>query len=244
MKRKSFQRIVTTWIGMMIILAITPGTISLAQPKTTIDPAVAAHILNTTVRIELYAPHPGTQLDGEGHLYVLAQGLGTLADWQGEAVLVTHNHWGSMLAEAEFVNVLDSQGNLLLDLSGTDFRTLIRYQDAGTLILTDPQCIRASCTSNLAEVGDSREVASGETVVFVHQTADGSLRLALFFARVVSPSQYKGLPVFKVRSLDGQPIISGDSGGGMWHDGKLVGNMWGRFTEKTGGAGYAARIPP
>ena len=243
MNGKSFKRIVTTWIGMMIILAFIPVTKSLAQPKTTIDPAAAAHILSATVRLELYAPKSDPQPASGSRPYVLAQGLGTLADWQGEAVLVTHNHWGSMLAEAEFVNLLDAQGNLLLQLSGTDFRTLIRYQDAGTLILTDPHCLSSSCTTHLAGIGDSREVALGETVVFVHQAVDGSLRVELFSARVISPSQYRGLAVFKVRSLDGQPIISGDSGGGMWHDGKLVGNMWGRFTEKTGEAGYAAQLP-
>jgi cell wall-associated NlpC family hydrolase len=34
------------------------------------------------------------------------------------------------------------------------------------------------------------------------------------------------MPVYKLRSLDGQAIQPGDSGGGVWHEGVLVGNNW------------------
>jgi hypothetical protein len=37
---------------------------------------------------------------------------------------------------------------------------------------------------------------------------------------------YQGLPVYKLRSLNGQYIQPGDSGGGVWQDGVLVGNNW------------------
>ena len=37
---------------------------------------------------------------------------------------------------------------------------------------------------------------------------------------------YKGLPAYRLRSLDGQPIQPGDSGGGIWFNGVLVGNNW------------------
>ena len=33
-------------------------------------------------------------------------------------------------------------------------------------------------------------------------------------------------PVFILRSLDGQPIVQGDSGGGVWWNGRLIGNTW------------------
>jgi hypothetical protein len=31
---------------------------------------------------------------------------------------------------------------------------------------------------------------------------------------------------FRLQSLDGTVLLPGDSGGGVWLDGKLVGNMW------------------
>jgi len=50
-------------------------------------------------------------------------------------------------------------------------------------------------------------------------------------AEVESIGEYKGLPIFVLRSLDGLPIVSGDSGGGIWQDGRLVGNMWATVTK-------------
>jgi len=241
------RKIAAGWIGTIIILAIFltifPITGSLAQTKTTIDPVIEAHILGTTLQIKLFAPKPGHQPATGARPYILAQGLGTLAIWHDEHVIVTHNHWGEMLTNAEFVQILDAQGQLELELSGADFRTLLRYQDAGTLIVTAPESLDPNHSANLAVIGDCRKVAAGEAVVFVHQALDGNSSVALLTAEMVDLTEYKGLAVFKVRSLNGQPIISGDSGGGMWHDGLLVGNMWGRFTEKTGEAGYAAQFP-
>ena len=229
-------------VGLMLIVAAWPATNSLAENKTTNDAALTAHILSTTLQIKVYAPKPGAQTTSGPRPYLLAQGLGTLANWQGEPVIVTHNHWGALLAEAEFVHILDAQGEIVLELGGEDFRALIRYQDAGTLILTDPQCLRGACSTTLAEIGDSQSIPPGETILIVHQALDGSVRVELMSAQVIALAQYKGLTVFKVRSLDGQAIQSGDSGGGMWHNGQLIGNLWGRFTEATGEAGYAARL--
>jgi hypothetical protein len=45
---------------------------------------------------------------------------------------------------------------------------------------------------------------------------------------------YKGLPVFKLRSLSGQPLKQGDSGGGVWFRGQLVGNTWATLLTSSG----------
>jgi hypothetical protein len=42
----------------------------------------------------------------------------------------------------------------------------------------------------------------------------------------------KGLPTYRLRSIDGKPIRGGDSGGGIWHAGQLVGNLWYTVTIK------------
>jgi len=55
-----------------------------------------------------------------------------------------------------------------------------------------------------------------------------------------SLNQYKGqilynsLPAYRLRSLDGQPVIPGDSGGGIWYKGTLIGNNWVTLMETSG----------
>ena len=48
-------------------------------------------------------------------------------------------------------------------------------------------------------------------------------------------------------TLDGQPIMKGDSGGGVWFEGRLIGNLWASPYEVETGArtsrGFAALIP-
>jgi hypothetical protein len=34
------------------------------------------------------------------------------------------------------------------------------------------------------------------------------------------------VPAYKLRSQDGGLIQPGDSGGGVWHEGKFAGNLW------------------
>lgn len=243
MDRKPVKRILSGWIGIAIILAVHPVSKSLTQTETTIDPAFAATILRTTVQIKLYIPKQDLQTYSIPRAYILADSLGTLAKWQGETVIVTHNHWDSMLNEAEFVLILDSQGNITHELSGIDFRALVRYQNTGTMILAAPACQVEGCYPYLADIGDQEDVAPGDFVVFVHQAAVEDYRLASHPAQVAALSQYKATGVFKLRSLEGQKIIAGDSGGGIWFDGRLVGNIWGRFNVQGGEAGYAARFP-
>jgi len=226
-----------------MFLAILPVTRSLAHRNFSMDPTLEQHILNATMQIEMFTPRPGSQPSSGARPYIAAQGLGTLVNWQAEIVIVTHNHWGDMLEQAEFVRILDAQGDLELELSGVDFRGLIRYQDAGTMILNIPPYLDTAYQENLGDMDFKQAVTAGETVVFVHRVADESCRLDLLTAEVVTLTEYKDLPVFKIRSLDNQSIHSGDSGGGMWFNGQLVGNMWGRFNEQTGEAGYAADFP-
>ncbi len=40
---------------------------------------------------------------------------------------------------------------------------------------------------------------------------------------------YKNQPVYKLALLDGGAIDLGDSGSGIWVDGKLAGNMWAAY---------------
>jgi hypothetical protein len=60
-------------------------------------------------------------------------------------------------------------------------------------------------------------------------------------------STFRGIPVIWLVTLDGLPIVKGDSGGGVWFDGRLVANLWASpYVVETGARtsrGFAALIP-
>jgi hypothetical protein len=70
------------------------------------------------------------------------------------------------------------------------------------------------------------QVAAGETVDIVYRENPSRETAAIKQAVVEEIAIYNNEPVYKLHSLDGQTIQPGDSGGGIWHDGCLVGNNW------------------
>lgn len=79
---------------------------------------------------------------------------------------------------------------------------------------------------NPGKLGDGEDVQPGDLVLVSYRRPGDRSKIDLLAAEVMAITSYKGLPVFKLRSLDGQAIQNGDSGGGIWLNGKLVGNMW------------------
>lgn len=45
-------------------------------------------------------------------------------------------------------------------------------------------------------------------------------------AEVLAIESHNNIPLLSLRSLHGQTIEPGDSGGGVWLDGRFVGNLW------------------
>jgi len=150
-------------------------------------------------------------------------GLGSLVNHKGQTLLVTHNHWGEFLQDAAEVEISDASHRMLRKISGSEFISLVRYQDAGTLIIEAPDGLwrHPSARDSQIQVGDA-------VLVAYRQTAGGD-QVTLLESVVDSIITVQGLPVYKLVSRDGHPIRNGDSGGGVWHKGELVGNMW--FTE-------------
>jgi hypothetical protein len=199
-----------------------------AQPVTTIDPTAEETILDSTVQIKLFAPLPADeagQPDSGYKSYVMAKGLGTLVNWQGDKVFVTHNHWGDMLKDAEYVTIQDAYGSLLQKMALIEFTSLIRYSDPGTLILAAP----SGLPGIVADLGNDISVVSGDMLNIVRQDPGNPELVDVVQARMLRMKDYKGEPVIKLAIMDDGMIIPGDSGGGNWHDGKLVGNTWASF---------------
>jgi hypothetical protein len=230
MNTKNFKWIAAGLIALMMIQVFSSIRTSKAQPVTPIDPTIEEAILNTTLQIKLFAPLPSTEIEAEGSeivskSYVMAKGLGTLVRWQGEQVIVTHNHWGDMLKDAEYVTIHDAANKLLVKLALNEFTSLICYSDPGTLILVAPSGLPVAA----ADLGNDMIVESGDILNVVRQDPHNSDQVEVVQARMIRMKDYKGQPVIKLAILDEVEIIPGDSGGGNWYEGKLVGNTWASF---------------
>ncbi len=213
--------------GILALVVFCSGFLSPSQVVAAIEPEIAQTILNNTLQIRLFDP---VAIDGQANAsnkaYVMAQGLGSLVSWQGASVIVTHNHWGEMLASAEYAHILDAQGNLLLKLGMAEFKNLVLYSDPGTLVLAAPAGLPAAIT-----VDEEVAPAAGDVVTLVHQSTTDPNQLDLLQAQVVKSHNYKGQIVYKLALVDDGQIIPGDSGGGIWLNGQLVGNMWASYFE-------------
>jgi hypothetical protein len=230
MSTKTFKWMTAGLIALIMIQVFSSVSQTKAHPVDPIDSIAEEYILNTTVQIKLFAPLPTTeteagQPDSGSKSYVMAQGLGTLIRWQGERVIVTHNHWGEMLQDAENVTIHDANGKLLVKMALSEFTSLIRYSDPGTLILAAPSGLPGIAS----DLGNDISVVSGDMLNIVRQDPGNPELVDVVQARMLRMKDYKGEPVIKLAIMDDGVIIPGDSGGGNWHDGKLVGNTWASF---------------
>jgi hypothetical protein len=211
-----------------------------------IDPAVERQILDATVRISVFAPavDENGQLvqqiaDGQKHtVYDGGTGLGTLVQMGNEMVIITHDHWRLLFEPKAFVEFTNAAGELLLTMSGPDVTSLIRYRDGGTIILNAPQEVASKLQPVL--VGNNIEVNKRDTVFIVYRHSDGSDKLSVQAMSVTETKDADGIRAFEMRGREGTIITTGNSGGGVWQDGQLVGNMWSTVLEqRTDGSGEA-----
>ena len=185
-------------------------------------------ILAATVEIKMsYLPAGSKSVDDQ----LMATGLGSLVRDGKKTLLITHNHWGEALRDMTVVTIYDVDHDVLKIMLGKEFKSLATYQDAGTLVLEAPQELAGSPSACGAKLGDSGQVESGDLVWVVYHQTGNRTEIGLLEAEVESVREYKGLPIFVLRSLGGLPVVGGDSGGGIWQDGQLVGNMWATVTK-------------
>jgi hypothetical protein len=160
-----------------------------------------------------------------------AFGLGTLVENDGQVWIVTHNHWKDLLDDLCLVEFRDARNELLLRMFGFEFKALIARADAGTLILQAPEGLLAKGGRlEAAQIGEQDQVKAGDEVQIAHRQPGKRDKVEMIAAKVEAVIEYKGLPAYQLRSLDGQPVLVGDSGGGMWFEGELVGNLWATLT--------------
>lgn len=111
-------------------------------------------------------------------------------------------------------------------------------QDSGNAILVAPPVLLPGNTQRLTGVtlvpsygkfGNPSSVVGESTVSIPHRLGSGILEVLT--AEVTSTTSNRlGVPVFEVSlTSEGRLISRGDSGGGLWFDGEVVGNTWFRL---------------
>lgn len=207
---------------LLIALMILAGGMLLQKQQTVAaapQPSAEeeAAILASTVQIAMYE----YALE-EGGAEPGSRGLGTLVDYGGKQVIVTHDHWEHLTPNLHEVELRDAAGQLLLTLDAMHFRALIRYRDGGTMLLQAPDGL-----AGIAAAALSAPPAVDDTVTFARRSPQsGRTALEGVVARVTDVESGSGPARLKLRSADGSTVIPGDSGGGVWVNGRLAGNMW------------------
>ena len=204
----------------------TPSTDPTLNPPSNQDEEAQA-IHNATVLIRMQSPQM-QKTTGIG--VFLGSGMGSLIQHNGIILLVTHDHWGEMLQDYSIVEFRDADNKMIKPIYGYEFKKLIIYQDAGTLVLHPPQELIDQLPP--VNVDTFTQVTPGATVEVVHRENPAREKAAIQKAVVEEIITYQGLPIYSLRSLDGQQIKPGDSGGGIWFNGALVGNTWVTLAEK------------
>ncbi len=214
-------------------IAVAPGNL---------DTGTSRLILEATIYLVAY-PKRGSaasnnrgsppQTSGvKGTLIERARGIGSVVTYRGHVLIVTHDHWRWRAAELDRIELRDAQDNLLLALKAEAFERLIRYRDGGTLILEAPGLLFSSGVTP-AGLDHAATLAPGRTVYVAHRRQADRRPIDLQPMTVDSIDDDDGRPVLYLRGSGGQALAGGDSGGGVWVDGRLAGNIWKVVTVET-----------
>ncbi len=222
-------------LGSALIFCIGNPTDKVQAYGTDIDEVSRQQIYEATVRITILAP----VLDESGQPKLIEgpaglqreltahDGLGTLVQTGGEVVIVTHDHWSVPIMNLDKVQFHNTSNDLLLEIDRSNLFSLLRYRDRGTMILTAPEPLAAH-SSPLEMVGDNVSLQPGDILLGAYWQPDAVDSITIESFQVVSLGSHQALPAIKLKSQNGQVVRQGNSGGGIFLDGKLVGNMWGR----------------
>jgi len=248
MRRKLLFLTLIGAVAAGFVLLLTANKPIFATPQA-VYPSSGDQVLAGTVRITLFAPLSDAQgkellLTVDGRLFrqlIADEGLGTLARqeqawsrqeqaWsRQELLIVTHDHWKLQTNNLERAEFRAVNGDLLLTLSGEQFRQLIRYRDGGTQVLTAPAEVAKKLTA--VPVGDSANLATGDRVSAAYLQESGTITLIQML--IESERVYMERPAYRLASLNGEVVRGGNSGGAVLFEGRLVGNIWTTTFDRT-----------
>ena len=149
----------------------------------------------------------------------LNTGLGTLVVSNEQTYIVTHDHWKLLDDLAAEVKIMDSKGGLLSQHTSTEFLGLVRHRDGTVMIVAAPPGLLGG-----VKAGTGNDVPVGSLVSLIHRD-QASGRLSVIAAQVQRHADYNGNTSLRLDNPGGEIIQPGNSGGGVWYEGKLVGNV-------------------
>jgi hypothetical protein len=207
----------------------SPETVELEPPAVSVEQPREIP-LDATVSITMDVPEVDNPTQAR-----MRKGLGTLVRHEGEILVITHDHWGELLDIMAFGRLWSTDGEMLLEADGATFREMIIHRDSGTMILKVPQGVISEeqpIYDSQIILGYESEVQVGDRVLAVVRDPNAFHQVEIQEAVVESVEDQLGLPSLTLRRLNGNVIEPGDSGGGVWKDGKLVGNLWYRVMHR------------
>lgn len=147
--------------------------------------------------------------------YIVAEGLGTVVQANGRPYLITHDHWSQLTTSAGSVQFRDAAGTLLAEMPLYKFKRLIVARDGGTMVLSAPDSLQ-----DLAMAAMPESVAANENLWLVHRQEE---QVLVSPVQRVAVDSKNGVAVWR---LQGEAVVSGDSGGGVWMNGRLAAITW------------------
>lgn len=154
--------------------------------------------------------------------------MGTLVKYQGESYIVTHNHYSDSLQDMDVLELRDAENRLIRPIYFYEFQSLILYQDAGTMVLRAPDGVADALTPGSLDAAP--QLNPGDTVQVAYRAQPNRDKVQVLDAVVEEICVSRIEPAYQLRSLNGQPLRPGDSGGGVWYNGRLVANTWSVLT--------------
>ncbi len=208
-----------------------------------VDEVARQTILKATVKISFFAPaydengQPKvTIVNGQRQTeFTGGTGLGTVALIDQETVIITHDHWGLLDNPQAIVELATASGELLHTISAPEFGNLIRYRDGGTMILNLPDALAGNFQPAVS--GDANTVARNDVLLMAYRQPAAGDNISVEAVVVSRQTWHGGLATLELTSPSGKIVITGNSGGGVWADGKLVANMWSTLLKQTTATG-------
>ncbi len=239
----SLSLVVIVVLSGLALLSKPAAEIALAH-EVEIDQAVRRRILEASIKIRMIAPAGvgnsqfAENIDGGSQdRYFVASGLGTLAKIGNESVIVTHDHW-SLLSNPQTVILISSAADeIKLVFGSSEFVELIRFRDGGTMIIDAPAQLAARSSLAPELTAESAQgVQSGDILYAVRRQPEINDALSVEPVIVKSTNISEGPSTINLQSVNGIVVGPGNSGGGVWHDGQLVANIWSAFHYQKGGS--------
>jgi hypothetical protein len=208
-------------MSAIIILFVFPKENVSASPYLAVhaSPEGERNILAATFQLRIF--------NAEGTFY--EEGIATLVRHHEQRLLLTHNHW-SYLPSCSTIEFLNAKSHPLMTLNCSALKYLIVFGDSGVLVLKAPE----SLGGRPAALGSIQDALPGQSVIIVHQNSIDRSKVRLIPGEIRFEDSFEQLPVLRL-DVSAEELIKGDSGGGIWIDGRLVGNLWANTYERKSG---------